>query len=141
MRILPPSTRLPTQPLRRRHEPSLSTYRAYRSCLRWEFGFSCAFCLLHEADFIGSGLHSGVFVVEHFESRSRSPSLSNSYENLFYACGLCNRARGAKPVLDTVGRRILNPTEVAWSEHFRLEHDEIQPLPGDRDASYTVEVY
>jgi hypothetical protein len=47
MKILPPATQPPRQPTIRRHEPKPAQgeegYQAYRPCLRWEFGFTCAF--------------------------------------------------------------------------------------------------
>lgn len=36
----------------RRHKPRAPVgrhgYQAFRQCLRWEFGFSCSFCLCHD---------------------------------------------------------------------------------------------
>ncbi len=71
MRILPESTKPSSRRIERRHGPEERTgrrgYRQYRDCLGWEFGFSCAFCLLHEADVISYGVEGfGVMGVEHF---------------------------------------------------------------------------
>lgn len=45
MRILPPVLTPWPAVIERRHDPPLARgrhgYRAYRSCLRWEFGFTC----------------------------------------------------------------------------------------------------
>lgn len=64
MKILPPVTLPPRQPTTRRHEPKAAFgaegYQAYRACLRWEFGFTCSFCLMHEADLTGGRAVEGL---------------------------------------------------------------------------------
>jgi len=89
MKLLPPSTKPPTQKIRRLHNPKATHgrygYRAYRACLRWEFGFSCAFCLLHEADLARQGVEGlGVTGIEHFSLASTHPESINDYDNCFY---------------------------------------------------------
>ncbi len=86
--------------------------------------------------------------VEHFvpvstgKTRAESEALANDYQNCFYACRYCNGARIAAPAMDSRGRKLLNPFTHAWSQHFNLmDDDRLLPLPGDRDAEYTAEVY
>lgn len=146
MKILPPIPALPKAPITRRHQPRISRgasgFLAYRPCLRWEFGFSCAFCGIHEADFTSAGASEwGVFQIEHFVPEAQYQTLRIDYTNLFYACRFCNQARGATPRISTKGYRLLNPCEVTWADHFQLEQDNIVPIAGDLDASYTVETY
>jgi hypothetical protein len=143
MRILPPVSRLPTKPIVRRHWPKQAGYQAYRSCLRWEFGFSCAFCLLHEADFVAGGAEgAGLMQVEHFVRAGQNADEANSYENLFYVCRLCNLARGCLPVVASNGARLLNPCDFAWGDHFHFEGDRlVVNEPDDLNASYTADAY
>jgi hypothetical protein len=84
---------------------------------------------------------SGGFQIEHYVPLAQAPDMGNLYTNAFYICRLCNTARGSVPELSPTGDHLLNPSEVAWSEHFRFVGDELLPLPGDRDAAYTAEVY
>ncbi len=142
MQVLPGRTRPADEPLTRRHSPRPARYRNYRSCLRWEFGFSCAFCLLHESDFAEHGIGPELFWIEHHALRSARPDLVDDYENCFYACKWCNQARASKPVRNRDGRRLLHPCEVAWSERFAVRDDRLPPLdPADPDAAYTHAAY
>src|SRR6185436_9991468 len=147
MRILPPRTFPPLDKIERRHAPAPAEgrygYRAYRSCLRWEFGFTCAFCLLHEADLTSHGVEgTGLTGVEHFAPVSQAEEKTNEYGNCFYACRFCNGARADAPAMDLEGRRLLNPCDQAWGIHFQLgDHAHLLPRTGDTDAAYTEDVY
>ncbi len=143
MNVLPPRALPPAEPLTRRHRPKpIQDWAEYRRCLRWDFGFTCAFCLLHEADFFfgqpGEGL--GVMTVEHRILKRDDPSLAGVYENCLYACRLCNLARGTKD-LETPEARLLDPTEDPWAWHFEALGSSLRPKPGDADARYTFEAY
>jgi len=146
MKILPPVTHPPRQPTTRRHEPKAAFgaegYQAYRACLRWDFGFTCAFCLTHEADLTGGRTVEGLGVmgVEHGISRATDPNRKNEYSNCFYACRLCNGARATRPG-SSGGRFLLDPTRTAWGTHFRRSGDRLLPTEKDANAAYTYEVY
>ncbi len=145
MKILPPETSPPDRPIQRHHEPTTSAgrrgYQSYRDCLRWEFGFSCIFCLLHEADLAVYGVEGlGVTGVEHFVPVSLDAGAVNDYENCFYTCRLCNGARNRAPVVRRQ-RRLLNPCKDTWAGHFESVNDQLVPKTGDRDAEYTAETY
>lgn len=145
MKLLPPSTRPPTQKIRRLHSPTPARgrygYQGYRACLRWEFGFSCAFCLLHETDLAHQGVEGlGVTGIEHFYPASTHPQLVNDYDNCFYVCRMCNDARASAAVASGT-RRLLNPCNATWSAHFEHEEDRVKPRSGDFDAEYTHESY
>ena len=44
--------------------------------------------------------------------------------------------------MELADRRLLNPTDDAWGDHFKLvEGDRIEPLEGDLDAEYTETAY
>lgn len=141
MLLLPPTTLPPNSAIERRHAPT-GRYRNHRSCLRWEFGFSCAFCWLHETDLAplgGEGL--GLMWVEHKYPQSTSPGLADEYTSVFHACRRCNRARGMSPVEAPDGRRLLDACMIAWGDHFEARGDEMHPIAGDTDALLTYRVY
>ena len=143
MRVLPPQIQPPESPTRRRHKPEpLQHWSAYRSCLRWDFGFTCSFCLLHECDFFGEigGEGLGVTTAEHRIPRSVDSDREAEYSNCIYACRLCNRARSYRPVVQQ-GHRLLDPTMGAWAEHFKMSGDELRPVADDSDAAYTHKAY
>lgn len=105
MKILPPETHLPSAPLRRQHLPEPASYSEYRQCLRWEFGFSCAFCLLHEADLIENGIEgTGFMGIEHRVTRSSAPTQEDAYGNCYYACRFCFRSSYRERHGDGCGR-------------------------------------
>lgn len=147
MRILPRRTLPPFVKVERRHSPSKvrhrDGHRAYRSCLRWEFGFSCAFCLLHESDFAEHGAEGlGLLGVEHFSPVSTDPARAGDYENCFYCCRLCNGVRARIPITGDDGCRLLNPCGEIWADHFQVEDDDrLQPRQNDLDALYTAFIY
>jgi len=144
-RILPSTAPLLTAPIERRHAPATDArhdraYEQFRSCLRWEFSFSCPFCLLHEAQVCPNGASgSSQYWIEHLEPQSERPDLRNVYGNLVYACRRCNLARRFRPRVDATGRRLLDPCTDTWSTHFRSGGDEL--LPATPDAAYTSEAY
>jgi hypothetical protein len=128
----------------RRHRPRAAGDRwaSFRACLRWDFGFTCALCLLHEADLWGGQLGEGLggTTVEHHVARSADPSRTGDYLNCIYACRLCNQSRSAAPHLSE-GIRLLDPTRDAWARHFRTVGDLLQPAPSDPAAVYTHACY
>lgn len=147
MKILPFQTLPPPRKVERRHTPPEASgpqgYREYRACLRWEFGFTCAFCLLHEGDLTDLGAKGmGVTWIEHFQPTSLAPDRINEYENCFYTCLFCNRSRAAAPPEDVEGRKLINPVSHVWAEHFFPSSDgRLLPAEADPDAAYTAETY
>jgi hypothetical protein len=146
MKILPPVTSPPRQPTARRHSPRITRgaqgYQAYRACLRWDFGFTCAFCLSHEADLAGGRPIEGLGVtgVEHGIPQGADRNRINDYSNCLYSCRYCNGARASRP-RSSEGRSLLDPTMTAWGDHFLRSGDQLLPREGDLDAVYTHEVY
>jgi hypothetical protein len=146
MRILPPVTQPWQRVIVRRHNPKLlrgaKGFQSYRPCLRWEFGFSCAFCLCHEADLASYPIQgSGLTHVEHFVPKSRDRAGRNIYNNCFYACRFCNVSRGIALNEGAEGK-LINPCERAWQDAFVLSEDKIWPCDErDRDAVYTLDTY
>ena len=145
MQILPPRTQPPRSPITRRHQPAAtSDYGTYRACLRWDFGFTCAFCLLHEtdlADATGEAEGSALMWIEHRLPQSSHPGESSRYENCLYSCRYCNGARKTALVEAPDGRCLLDPTSTAWADHFTLDGERLLWRPGDVHAQYTHEAY
>lgn len=147
MRTLPPVTKPWRTRITRRHEPTAGrgrrAHRRYRQCLRWEFGFTCVFCLCHEADLILHGVEgSGETGTEHFVPVSHDEAAVNEYRNCFYACRYCNQDRAAQANVDPEsGCRLLNPCHDSWEDHFRVTEDKLTPRDGDLDGLYTYRVY
>jgi hypothetical protein len=149
VKVLPPLTAPPPRRRRRRHRPKKARgrkgYRGYRDCLRWEFAFSCAFCLLHEADLAHRppewrrGRRD--FDIEHLVGQKEDPRRINDYPNLYYCCAPCNAARSTQPVR-AAGGRLLDPCRVGWGSRYRYDGFELRPRSAhDRDAIRTLEVY
>lgn len=144
--ILPDATKPWAESISRRHAPRIpqgsTEFRAFRQCLRWEFGFSCAFCLCHEGDYMGWAEGEGVFQIEHFKPKSRDPGAISDHENLFYICRRCNRSHSARPVQGPNGEELLNPCKRPWGAVFALVEDRLEVLlEGEKDAEYTQELF
>jgi hypothetical protein len=145
--ILPPVTEPWDRKLHRAHQPPRTAakdgWRSYRPCLRWEFAFSCAFCLCHEADLATAGVEGwGLTAIEHFVPKSKSGELRNEVTNLFYVCGRCNRARGIAPNQDDAGGVLLSPCDAAWGEKFTASQGRLEARDAeDADSRYTRDVY
>ena len=145
--ILPERIRLPTQPHVRRHSPQRGTrkeeWKVYMDCLRWDFGFTCLFCMLHESDLEEHGAREeGKLWVEHFITRSEDESRADDYSNTFFSCHYCDRSRGDRyPAVDSQGRKLLDPTLVAWSDHFEQVDNKLSFREGDANAEYTWIAY
>ncbi|MCA9138062.1 MAG: HNH endonuclease [Planctomycetales bacterium] len=143
MQILPRQTQPPTTPIRRRHHPKENggkgNYRKFRACLRWEFGFTCPFCLVHEAD-LARVFSEGTAqtAIEHIVPQSADEGLRNTYTNCVYICRFCNTARSNLPVIGQQAT-LLNPTSTAWGTNFELDNEQLKPL--NEDAAYTEQSY
>ncbi len=144
MKILPVKTAPPDALIDRRHIPRKGAYGSYRPCLRWEFGHCCAFCLTHESDLTEHGVEGTALTwIEHQLPQSHDPDGSrvNDYQNCFYACKFCNKARGTEPLVDPEGRRLLDPCSTIWADRFKRQGEELLPTTDDPDASRTHRVY
>ena len=147
MMVLPPSTLPWESRIKRQHQPRKEKgrrgYTKYRQCLRWEFGFTCSFCLVHEADLSIHGAEgTGTFQVEHFLPVSHDRAGTNVYKNCFFICRFCNSSRGAQQNVDPqTGSSLINPCTHTWKDHFQFKDDELLPADDDDDASYTHDKY
>lgn len=73
--------------------------------LRFDFGYRCAYCGQHEFENIGS---YNFFQIDHFRPKKKFAHLPNidDYNNLFYACSICNGRSGKS---DNWDENLLNP--------------------------------
>jgi uncharacterized protein (TIGR02646 family) len=118
--------------------PCYSDYRKYKPHLRRDFSYCCAYCTIHENEW--GGLRH--FQVEHFRPKSRFPQLVVDYENLLYACDVCNCYKGDDwpsddPLTDGVG--YLDPCQNDYDEHFRNEQATGQTNGLTAPARYMIE--
>ena len=148
MDIIPPVTCLPTKPIRRSHGPadgsegsSKSYYREeFRDCLRWDFGFICAFCLRHESEIMNSTKEpvGHEFWIEHFLPKAENPEFRNKYSNNYWCCWACNFA---KSLWRNDGEPVLDPCKDAWADSFDLVGGRLVPKGGDPIAKRTADAY
>ena len=87
----------PAHPHRRRHGPQgYASAAQYREWLRDEFTFRCVYCLERE-----QWVHrTGHFHAEHFQPVAQRPNLELDYDNLVYACHVCNAIKRDQAVPD-----------------------------------------
>ncbi len=72
----------------RRHGPQgYLDYKHYKPWLRDDFCYRCAYCLCRETWFPDGEAHFGI---DHVWPRSRAPQRVSSYDDLVYACCVCN---------------------------------------------------
>lgn len=142
MRYLPPATSPWSSRIEQRHSPKPGKYTAFRQCLRWEFGFTCAFCLLHESDLLLGGVEGwSVMQIEHRIPQSKDPSQRDIYKNCLYICERCNKSRQASPNEGGAGVTLLDPCTFVWAAHFERVGDSVRPRAGDPSAEYTWRSY
>jgi len=63
--------------------------------------------------------------VDHFRPKSRFPALVRSWDNLYYACSVCNSiCKKDHPTAkeEAAGYRLVDPCAADPNDHFRLQH-------------------
>ena len=87
-------------------------------------GHRCEYCLIHEND---AGFPHQV---DHVVSRKHGGT--SAFNNLAYACILCNRYKGSDvaSINPKTGEavRLFHPRHDRWTDHFRIDADFIEPL-------------
>ena len=87
-------------------------------------GHRCEYCLIHEND---AGFPHQV---DHVVSRKHGGT--SAFDNLAYACILCNRYKGSDvaSINPKTGEavRLFHPRQDRWTDHFRLDADFIESL-------------
>jgi 5-methylcytosine-specific restriction endonuclease McrA len=110
-------------------------YPQYREYLRPDFFFSCAYCTIGESE--AAAIR---FTIDHYEPRRYRPELTNSYDNLMYACNQCNVLKGDRmpsAELRARGLRFFRPDRDAYSDHF--EKAGLRVLKKTDVGYYTIE--
>jgi hypothetical protein len=144
MKLLAAQTALPDEVLPRRHTPARGDYTTYRDCARWDFGFTCSLCFLHESDLSEGGAEgTGLIWLEYHELKSVAEGRRDEYANCLLSCRFCNNGRAALPRRDSqTGATLLDPTRDAWALRFRSDGGSIRVRHADdRDAEHTWEAY
>src|SRR5437016_5329649 len=85
----------PVPPPRRHGPRGYADYQSYKPWLRDEFAFRCLYCLWRER-WQADGHHG--FSVEHVQAQRTEPGQRLDYDNLVYACTLCNSTRRELPL-------------------------------------------
>lgn len=98
----------------------VNNYKLYKSELAEEANHQCVYCCIHENRF--GGIRN--FHVEHYKPKSIFKDLENSYDNLFYACSICNAFKGNdwpnEPTSKYEAPFYPNPSEVNYSDIFTV---------------------
>jgi hypothetical protein len=104
----------PSSPYIRRHGPrGYRNYRSYKPWLRDEFDFRCAYCLWRER-WCANGDHE--FGVDHILPQTTRPEHINDYDNLIYACNVCNAFKQEVAIA-------VNPCEEGLGHHLEIQSD------------------
>jgi hypothetical protein len=104
----------PEVPHVRRHGPrGYLDHKHYKPWLRDEFSFRCVYCLCRETWFPDGEAYFGC---DHVWPRSRSTGDISTYDDLVYACGMCNACKKDFP-------EALDFGTVALAEHLEAQPD------------------
>jgi 5-methylcytosine-specific restriction endonuclease McrA len=109
-------------------------YTEYRQTLRKDFFYSCAYCAITEFE-----AQSIRMTIDHYEPRNARRDLENEYNNLMYACGVCNERKGDRypsPEVREKGHRFFRPDADVRADHFELE--ELQLKSKSEVGAFTV---
>jgi len=79
-------------------------YGDYRQTLRYDFYYTCGYCFIAEAE-----AHGISFEIDHYIPQKATPDLACDYNNLMYACKVCNAFKGD-----------LYPPSAAQSDNYRF---------------------
>jgi hypothetical protein len=94
-------------------------------------GHRCEYCLIHEDD---AGFPHQI---DHVVSRKHGGA--STFDNLAYACIVCNRYKGSDvaSINPKTGEAVplFHPRHDRWTDHFRLDADFIEPLTGTGSAT------
>lgn len=113
------------------------TYQSYRGTVREDFRATCAYCLLEEK--WAAGLEN--FELDHFRPRSRFPHLALDFYNLYWACHVCNRIKGASWPSSALQERGIGFVDLCsddFDTHFTEQPDGIW-AGRTLSATYTID--
>jgi uncharacterized protein (TIGR02646 family) len=98
-------------------------HETVKNALKAMFHNKCAFC---ESNI--TQVYAGD--IEHFRPKSKFPELCFEWENLLFACSICNGKsnKGDKFPSENEGGLLINPLDENPTDFFRFEYDEITKL-------------
>lgn len=112
-------------------------YKEYRSTLRDDFWYACAYCSITEIEAGGIDFH-----IDHYYPRSEFPEYTNEYNNLFWSCRICNSHKGAyypENDLDkNNGKVIIRLDEEDPDDHYRLPDGNMRLEPLTQKGNYNI---
>jgi len=112
---------------------SVSEYGKYRPELRLEAKEKCVYCAIHENSLGGSDS----FHIEHYKPKSKFSNLEKDFNNLFYACAICNRFKSndwpKEPNKTLSYPAYPDPKSVNYNSLFELDENGV--LHGKNPAS------
>lgn len=115
-----------------------SSYKAWKEDLRHEGRRQCVYCCVREGSF--GGYRN--FHVEHYRPKSLYSALADSYQNLFYACAICNSFKSdawpGDPNEDLSNPAFPDPSKVDYSTFMSVAGDGTV-VGSNVSAMYTVE--
>lgn len=104
----------PTAPHIRRHGPQgYLDYKHYKPWLRDEFAFRCVYCLCRER-WVPDG--EAYYGIDHVVPRSRMADRISTYDDLVYACCVCNACKKDCSEVFAVD-------QFAFAEHLKVRDD------------------
>ena len=109
---------------------------AYRSTLRYDFLYSCAYCTMAELEAQGIG-----YQIDHYLPTSARPDLRADYRNLMYSCAHCNRLKsGFCPDEEDEGRgnRVLRPDRDFPEDH--MEPRGLRLTPKTQTGQFNIDL-
>jgi hypothetical protein len=102
---------------------TVSKYGKYKPELRLEAKEKCVYCAIHENALGGADS----FHVEHYKPKSKFVDLEKEFENLFYACAICNRFKGNDWPREPIHNHSLpsypDPKLVDYNKLFHVDAD------------------
>jgi hypothetical protein len=97
----------------------LGDYSAYKPHFQAEFRRKCVYCRISD----GLKGYEG-FGVDHYLPKSKFPALTTAWSNLFYACNVCNTAKGE--VVSTPEWFLPNPCQHRMADHLQYRGAEVE---------------
>ncbi len=131
-------------PIRRSHKPPKARpFAEYRNCLRFEFAYTCAYCLASERE-VGPSDKYGGFEIEHFKPRGvrQFRNLRCYYPNLLWACHACNRAKSDTwPSVRELanGVRFIDPCVEPLGKYLSIRGDKVVALTSNPAGQYMID--
>lgn len=98
--------------------PEGKEYSAYKSFLRNDFFYTCAYCGMSEAE-----AQAIRFTIDHYEPRRARPELEHVYGNLMYCCEECNLRKSDRIPSEKARQRgisFFRPDRDFREDHFEL---------------------